>query len=249
MADWCTIVQDDVISTLQMWPAEGAVVPHCPSMLLSDWFFFLMFLHPSCSFCRGQHKSENWDSSLCVFMCFLVSMRILPHHQNTGGFFVAVLVKKGPMPWSKRYPKVLLTNTLRCLVLGWFIFPSWFWLLIQNITPPQPPSSSFASLSSTAGFLFLLIPLLLFFLLIQLRKNPSTSSSAQTGGSSVTSSAADTPHLPTDGAPEEVEEDCSGEKGDEEREAPPGTALAQEAGGKQSEVCGWVTFVWWGHKL
>uniref|UniRef100_A0A8C1H0R0 tRNA (cytosine(34)-C(5))-methyltransferase n=1 Tax=Cyprinus carpio carpio TaxID=630221 RepID=A0A8C1H0R0_CYPCA len=34
-------------------------------------------------------------------------MRILPHHQNTGGFFVAVLVKKAPMPWNRRYPKEL----------------------------------------------------------------------------------------------------------------------------------------------
>ncbi|XP_072303793.1 RNA cytosine C(5)-methyltransferase NSUN2 [Eucyclogobius newberryi] len=33
-------------------------------------------------------------------------MRILPHHQNTGGFFVAVLLKKAPMPWNKRFPKV-----------------------------------------------------------------------------------------------------------------------------------------------
>uniref|UniRef100_A0A8C9QQX8 tRNA (cytosine(34)-C(5))-methyltransferase n=1 Tax=Scleropages formosus TaxID=113540 RepID=A0A8C9QQX8_SCLFO len=32
-------------------------------------------------------------------------MRILPHHQNTGGFFVAVLVKKAAMPWNRRYPK------------------------------------------------------------------------------------------------------------------------------------------------
>uniref|UniRef100_A0AAR2IU75 tRNA (cytosine(34)-C(5))-methyltransferase n=1 Tax=Pygocentrus nattereri TaxID=42514 RepID=A0AAR2IU75_PYGNA len=32
-------------------------------------------------------------------------MRILPHHQNTGGFFVAVLVKKAPMPWNRRQPK------------------------------------------------------------------------------------------------------------------------------------------------
>ncbi|KAG8442522.1 hypothetical protein GDO86_011354 [Hymenochirus boettgeri] len=32
-------------------------------------------------------------------------MRILPHHQNTGGFFVAVLIKKAPMPWNKRQPK------------------------------------------------------------------------------------------------------------------------------------------------
>ncbi|XP_068431583.1 RNA cytosine C(5)-methyltransferase NSUN2 [Clinocottus analis] len=33
-------------------------------------------------------------------------MRILPHHQNTGGFFVAVLVKKASMPWNRRYPKL-----------------------------------------------------------------------------------------------------------------------------------------------
>ncbi|KAJ8268310.1 hypothetical protein COCON_G00134820 [Conger conger] len=33
-------------------------------------------------------------------------MRILPHHQNTGGFFVAVLVKKAPMPWNRRFPKI-----------------------------------------------------------------------------------------------------------------------------------------------
>ncbi|XP_064452952.1 RNA cytosine C(5)-methyltransferase NSUN2 isoform X2 [Mirounga angustirostris] len=32
-------------------------------------------------------------------------LRILPHHQNTGGFFVAVLVKKFSMPWNKRPPK------------------------------------------------------------------------------------------------------------------------------------------------
>lgn len=33
-------------------------------------------------------------------------MRILPNHQNTGGFFVAVLVKKTPMPWNRTFPKV-----------------------------------------------------------------------------------------------------------------------------------------------
>ncbi|XP_041665044.1 RNA cytosine C(5)-methyltransferase NSUN2 [Cheilinus undulatus] len=33
-------------------------------------------------------------------------IRILPHHQNTGGFFVAVLLKKAPMPWNRRYPKL-----------------------------------------------------------------------------------------------------------------------------------------------
>uniref|UniRef100_A0A8C4ZWK7 tRNA (cytosine(34)-C(5))-methyltransferase n=1 Tax=Gadus morhua TaxID=8049 RepID=A0A8C4ZWK7_GADMO len=33
-------------------------------------------------------------------------MRVLPHHQNTGGFFLAALVKTAPMPWNKRAPKV-----------------------------------------------------------------------------------------------------------------------------------------------
>ncbi|XP_064409395.1 RNA cytosine C(5)-methyltransferase NSUN2 isoform X2 [Latimeria chalumnae] len=33
-------------------------------------------------------------------------IRILPHHQDTGGFFVAVLVKKAPMPWNRRQPKL-----------------------------------------------------------------------------------------------------------------------------------------------
>ncbi|XP_059801112.1 RNA cytosine C(5)-methyltransferase NSUN2 [Hypanus sabinus] len=33
-------------------------------------------------------------------------IRILPHHQNTGGFFVAVMEKKAPMPWNKREPKL-----------------------------------------------------------------------------------------------------------------------------------------------
>uniref|UniRef100_A0A452SJ79 tRNA (cytosine(34)-C(5))-methyltransferase n=1 Tax=Ursus americanus TaxID=9643 RepID=A0A452SJ79_URSAM len=37
-------------------------------------------------------------------------LRILPHHQNTGGFFVAVLVKKSSMPWNKRPPKVNITE-------------------------------------------------------------------------------------------------------------------------------------------
>uniref|UniRef100_A0A4W5NM18 tRNA (cytosine(34)-C(5))-methyltransferase n=1 Tax=Hucho hucho TaxID=62062 RepID=A0A4W5NM18_9TELE len=48
-----------------------------------------------------------------------MNMRILPHHQNTGGFFVAVLVKKAPMPWNRTFPKVhpkaheMERNTLR----------------------------------------------------------------------------------------------------------------------------------------
>ncbi|KAI2652704.1 RNA cytosine C(5)-methyltransferase NSUN2 [Labeo rohita] len=43
-------------------------------------------------------KLANMKLERCV--------RILPHHQNTGGFFVAVLVKKAPMPWNRRFPKL-----------------------------------------------------------------------------------------------------------------------------------------------
>uniref|UniRef100_A0A8C3J446 tRNA (cytosine(34)-C(5))-methyltransferase n=1 Tax=Calidris pygmaea TaxID=425635 RepID=A0A8C3J446_9CHAR len=43
-------------------------------------------------------------------------LRILPHHQNTGGFFVAVLIKKSPMPWNKRQPKV--TSFKRAKITG-----------------------------------------------------------------------------------------------------------------------------------
>jgi len=31
-------------------------------------------------------------------------MRILPHHQNTGGFFVAVLEKVKLLPWESQKP-------------------------------------------------------------------------------------------------------------------------------------------------
>lgn len=40
------------------------------------------------------------------------SLRILPHHQNTGGFFVAVLVKKAAMPWSGRQRNVSLWGSI-----------------------------------------------------------------------------------------------------------------------------------------
>lgn len=32
---------------------------------------------------------------------FIFSIRVLPHQQNTGGFFVAALKKVGPLPWEK----------------------------------------------------------------------------------------------------------------------------------------------------
>ncbi|XP_072461490.1 RNA cytosine C(5)-methyltransferase NSUN2 [Notamacropus eugenii] len=47
-------------------------------------------------------KNEENLKKMNLERCF----RILPHHQNTGGFFVAVLVKKSSMPWNKRQPKL-----------------------------------------------------------------------------------------------------------------------------------------------
>ncbi|KAM5157449.1 RNA cytosine C(5)-methyltransferase NSUN2 isoform 1-T2 [Mantella aurantiaca] len=50
-------------------------------------------------FSRDEEKNKEMNLHRCL--------RILPHHQNTGGFFVAVLIKKAPMPWNKRQPKLL----------------------------------------------------------------------------------------------------------------------------------------------
>ncbi|KAM3928987.1 RNA cytosine C(5)-methyltransferase NSUN2 [Leptodactylus fuscus] len=50
-------------------------------------------------FPRDEEKMKEMNLHRCL--------RILPHHQNTGGFFVAVLIKKAPMPWNRRQPKAL----------------------------------------------------------------------------------------------------------------------------------------------
>lgn len=90
----------------------------------------------------GEEVSVCWRADLpvltvcvCLFW-FHVSMRILPHHQNTGGFFVAVLVKKAPMPWNKRHPKVLfgdapLSPTENHLLISSVFIPAQERLLIQ----------------------------------------------------------------------------------------------------------------------
>ncbi|XP_043921338.1 RNA cytosine C(5)-methyltransferase NSUN2 isoform X2 [Protopterus annectens] len=52
---------------------------------------------------KDQEKLKALNIERCL--------RILPHHQNTGGFFVAVLVKKGCMPWNKRLPKLRHKNS------------------------------------------------------------------------------------------------------------------------------------------
>uniref|UniRef100_A0A8C0J6C7 tRNA (cytosine(34)-C(5))-methyltransferase n=1 Tax=Chelonoidis abingdonii TaxID=106734 RepID=A0A8C0J6C7_CHEAB len=47
---------------------------------------------------KDEEKLKVMNLERCI--------RILPHHQNTGGFFVAVLIKKSPMPWNKRQSKL-----------------------------------------------------------------------------------------------------------------------------------------------
>lgn len=83
-------------------PAGGAIVTCSLSI-------FLFNVEKKSLFIFTAGGTTKLKAMIYVFVCvyFNVSMRILPHHQNTGGFFVAVLVKKAPMPWNKRYPKVL----------------------------------------------------------------------------------------------------------------------------------------------
>ena len=35
-----------------------------------------------------------------LIVCFFDSIRIFPHQQDTGGFFVALLSKTSPLPWQ-----------------------------------------------------------------------------------------------------------------------------------------------------
>ena len=37
---------------------------------------------------------------MLTFVIVQCSMRVLPHHQDTGGFFIAVLEKKSLLPWE-----------------------------------------------------------------------------------------------------------------------------------------------------
>lgn len=50
---------------------------------------------------------------LC-FVLLIFSIRILPHHQDTGGFFVAVLEKKSKLPWEKSSGKITITLFFFC---------------------------------------------------------------------------------------------------------------------------------------
>lgn len=68
----------------------------------SDWSEVPTSRHTQIRPTMFPPKDPEKLSSMHLERC----MRILPHHQNTGGFFVAVLLKKAPMPWNKRYPKV-----------------------------------------------------------------------------------------------------------------------------------------------
>ncbi len=41
---------------------------------------------------------------LCCFVCCccFLSVRVLPHHQDTGGFFIAILEKQDWLPWQNK---------------------------------------------------------------------------------------------------------------------------------------------------
>lgn len=40
-------------------------------------------------------------------------IRVLPHHQNTGGFFIAVLEKRKPLPWEKIHDDKAIESKMR----------------------------------------------------------------------------------------------------------------------------------------
>uniref|UniRef100_A0A8C5AFN0 tRNA (cytosine(34)-C(5))-methyltransferase n=1 Tax=Gadus morhua TaxID=8049 RepID=A0A8C5AFN0_GADMO len=65
-------------------------------------------------------------------------MRVLPHHQNTGGFFLAALVKTAPMPWNKRAPKVNThLSSLASRVRAMLVCVSH--VCVSHLTPSAPP--------------------------------------------------------------------------------------------------------------
>jgi hypothetical protein len=62
------------------------------------WCWYVMWL--LCYVAMGCGCYMMW--LVCDVMWLVCcSQRILPHHQDTGGFFVAVLTKKANLPWSK----------------------------------------------------------------------------------------------------------------------------------------------------
>uniref|UniRef100_A0A8C5ZQM7 tRNA (cytosine(34)-C(5))-methyltransferase n=1 Tax=Marmota marmota marmota TaxID=9994 RepID=A0A8C5ZQM7_MARMA len=82
------VTQWKVMTRDGQWFADWADVPHSRHTQIRPTMF------PP----KEPEKLEAMHLERCL--------RILPHHQNTGGFFVAVLVKKSSMPWNKRQPKV-----------------------------------------------------------------------------------------------------------------------------------------------
>uniref|UniRef100_A0A4W3HN56 tRNA (cytosine(34)-C(5))-methyltransferase n=1 Tax=Callorhinchus milii TaxID=7868 RepID=A0A4W3HN56_CALMI len=70
-------------------------------------------------------------------------IRVLPHHQNTGGFFVAVLQKRATMPWNRREPKVRsfsFSNKIERLCNGKFLTFSLSLSLSLGASFSPPPS-------------------------------------------------------------------------------------------------------------
>ena len=63
---------------------------------------------------RGVHLSLTHDACGCVAVC---SFRLLPHLQNTGGFFVATFRKLGPMNHSSALKRAVQLQRLGEAVL------------------------------------------------------------------------------------------------------------------------------------
>ncbi|XP_009238851.2 RNA cytosine C(5)-methyltransferase NSUN2 isoform X1 [Pongo abelii] len=82
------ITQWKVMTKDGQWFTDWHAVPHSRHTQIRPTMFPL----------KDPEKLQAMHLERCL--------RILPHHQNTGGFFVAVLVKKSSMPWNKRQPKL-----------------------------------------------------------------------------------------------------------------------------------------------
>lgn len=51
----------------------------------------------------GQEFSYYFYLIYIILLYNFYSVRIMPHHQNTGGFFVTVLEKIKLLPWEQEY--------------------------------------------------------------------------------------------------------------------------------------------------
>lgn len=100
-----------VFLRIPLWTHPGKPFPK-----LHQCFLFFISLHSNI---RPSMFPPPNVSELHLERC----MRVLPHDQNTGGFFIAVLEKIAPLPWLKQSnllskPKARTYEDLSTVVLG-----------------------------------------------------------------------------------------------------------------------------------